>query len=233
MAEQSQPLKCRPEAWQALREQLDQLDSPHALLRGAVAISTHELQQASSTVVEEQFNDWANELLETLQSREPRALMAHGHELMFDELGFTGNSEDYDNPINSYIPVVMETKRGLPITLCLIYRELMTRLGLVVHGIGAPGHFLAGVELPEHEGLTYVDCFHGGGVLSLDEAIDMVQQVVEQPLPRTADSLPVVTPAEWLARLLRNLERAYERAERTDDAEAMREMRSLLEPEGS
>ena len=58
----------------------------------------------------------------------------------------TGNVDDYYNPANSYLPGVLRTQRGLPITLTLIYKCVGEQLGLTVYGINSPGHFLAAVE---------------------------------------------------------------------------------------
>jgi len=229
MASDPSPAKCRPEAYQLFAEQVGQLAAPRALMRAAVAISMHELRHASFVVVEQQLDQWADEILHNVKSREPRALLAHAHELLFDELGFAGNADDYHNPMNSYVPVVLETKRGLPITLCLIYREVLLRLGIRAHGIGSPAHFIAEIELREHNAPTYIDCFHGGRALDADEAIEMIEQMTGAAIPRTPAALPRVTGEQWLRRMLLNLDQSFARMQRTEDAEAMSEMRQLLD----
>src|SRR3990167_9543098 len=60
----------------------------------------------------------------------------------FHELGFAGNVNDYYDPANSYLHRVLETRRGIPITLALIYIELATQVGLNARGVSFPGHFL-------------------------------------------------------------------------------------------
>ena len=72
--------------------------------------------------------------------------MAHLHDVLFDVVGFVGNVDDYYNPANSYLPNVLRTRRGLPITLVLIYKCVAEQLGLTVRGINSPGHFLASVR---------------------------------------------------------------------------------------
>ena len=66
--------------------------------------------------------------------------------LLYNNNPFTGNTEDYYNPANSYLPTVLETKRGLPITLSLVYRLVAERVGLRSWGVGLPGHFVVAVE---------------------------------------------------------------------------------------
>jgi regulator of sirC expression with transglutaminase-like and TPR domain len=77
-----------------------------------------------------------------------------------------GNATDYYNPRNSYLPLVLKTREGLPITLTLVYKCVLDGLGLTVHGINAPGHFMAGVESADADGAEparmLVDPFEGG-----------------------------------------------------------------------
>ena len=60
----------------------------------------------------------------------------------FHELGFAGNVNDYYDARNSYLPDVLRTRRGIPITLALLYVEMASQLGLEAAGISFPGHFL-------------------------------------------------------------------------------------------
>jgi len=225
---QYQPSHCRRSAFELFAEQLAHLRSPDALLYAAVAISKHELAEAHPLVVDQQLNEWADRIRSQLKRLDPRAMLAHGHDLLFDRLHFEGNESDYNNPFNSYLPIVMETRRGIPITMVLIYRELMRRLGLAVHGVNAPGHFLAAVEDPVSDELMYIDVFHGGRLLSRDEAFDIIEQVVG-PVPRTEQMMPLASPEQWLSRMLRNLEQLFARQHRAADVAAMNEMATLLD----
>src|SRR5206468_6452152 len=96
---------------------------------------------------------------------QPQALLVHLHEYLFTELGFAGNIEDYYNPYNSYLPSVLATKRGLPITLSLVYKIVAERLGLRAWGVGLPGHFLIGVEC-EPGNKMLVDTFASGRIIT-------------------------------------------------------------------
>ncbi len=156
-----------------------------------------------------------------------RAMLAHAHDVLFDELEFRGNVDDYCNAHNSYLPIVLETRRGIPITLALVYREVLRRLGMVVHGVNTPGHFLAAVADPDG-GLLYVDPFNGGRLLSADEIYQMVERMAGAPVPRTEDVMPLALPVQWLGRILRNIESVFERADRPDDRAAMRDLLGLL-----
>ncbi len=92
-------------------------------------------------------------------------------EYLFGELQFGGNDEDYYNPHNSCLNYVLEQRRGIPITLSILYMELGRRLGVKVEGIPAPGHFLVKVE--EDGDDYYIDVFNGGKIReNLEEEVD-------------------------------------------------------------
>ncbi len=85
---------------------------------------------------------------------------------LFTEAGFTGDMEDYDNPRNSLLHVVLERRKGLPILLSVIYMEVARRCGVSIAGIGFPGHFLMAPR--DCEERFFVDAFNQGRVLTLD-----------------------------------------------------------------
>jgi regulator of sirC expression with transglutaminase-like and TPR domain len=76
--------------------------------------------------------------------------------VLFDELGFRGNSAAYSDPKNSFLNDVLDRKLGIPITLSVIFLEVCWRMGLDAYGIGYPGHFLVRAEG------QILDPFHGG-----------------------------------------------------------------------
>ena len=78
---------------------------------------------------------------------------------LFDEAGFRGNTEEYQDPDNSYLDQVLRRRLGIPITLSVLTMEVGRRLGLALDGIGMPGHFLVGFRT---EPGTYLDPFGGG-----------------------------------------------------------------------
>jgi regulator of sirC expression with transglutaminase-like and TPR domain len=122
----------------------------------------------------------------------------------FAELGFDGARDDYDAAENSYLHRVIERRRGLPITLSLLYLELGRAVGLRLDGVSFPGHFLVRLRLTE--GAVFIDVFNGGLSLSTDDLRERLRAM--QPQATDAALAPYLRPAgerEILARLLRNL----------------------------
>jgi regulator of sirC expression with transglutaminase-like and TPR domain len=134
----------------------------------------------------------------------------------FQELGFAGNVNDYYEPGNSYLHRVLATRRGIPITLALIYIEIAQQVGLEARGVSFPGHFLVKIKMPQGEVL--IDPFNGRS-LSRDDLEERIAPYRRRHgLPADAE-LPLglflqsATARAVLARLLRNLKEIHRSAE--------------------
>ena len=223
------PLCCSPTAFQLLSAQVPQLHSTDALLNGAIAITMHEIPAVQPAAVDAEIQQHADNVRARVRGRQSQALLAHLHEYLFDELGFRGNSEDYYNPANSYLPSVLQTRHGLPITLSLIYRLVAERVGLRAWGVGLPGHFLVGAEIDGAPIL--VDPFAGGRLLSREEARDRLRHTFGEEVEWSEDLLKPASSRHWLTRILQNLLNVFGRQDRFRDVAAVLEMEMLLWPE--
>jgi regulator of sirC expression with transglutaminase-like and TPR domain len=224
------PQHCREAAFELFIEQLPTLEETGSLLRAAVAVSMHELEFVDVAAVEKTLDELAGDIGSRVRSGSQRALVAQLHEVLFEEWGFTGNADDYYNTENSYVPRVLETRRGIPVTLSLIYKCVAQRLGLTARGINAPAHFLSGVEI-DGSWMT-VDPFQGGRVMTRDEVFNRLEQLTGAPIARSDALLATATHREWLARIIRNLEQVFSHEDRQTDVLAMRELLNLVHGTG-
>jgi regulator of sirC expression with transglutaminase-like and TPR domain len=151
------------------------------------------------------------------------------NEFLFADLGFSGNVDDYYDPRNSYLNEVIDRRRGIPITLSVLYIEIGRRIELPLEGVSFPGHFL--VRLPMRGGTLVLDPFAGGAPQSADELRERLRRVIPRAAgeaPRQSfggvavADLPLETflePAsnrQILARLLRNLKGVYREKDRPE-----------------
>lgn len=128
------------------------------------------------------------------------------------ELGFAGNPNDHYSPANSHVHRVLQTRRGLPITLAVLWLELGEQAGLRVGGVAFPGHFL--VKCKVGLGEAVIDPLNGQSLSPerLEERLALYRQ--GSGLPQDLE-LPLefflrpATPRQILARMLRNLREAY------------------------
>lgn len=130
----------------------------------------------------------------------------------FDELGFAGNVNHYYDPRNSLLPAVLDTRRGIPITLAVLYIEFALQIGLRAKGVSFPGHFLVKVQLPRGE--VVLDPFSGQS-LSREDLDERLAPFLREHGLVGDNEVPLglfLQPAparDVLARLLRNLKEIH------------------------
>lgn len=156
----------------------------------------------------------------------------------FTELGFAGNLNHYHDPDNSYLNVLLHTRRGIPISLAVLWMELAQGLGLVVRGISFPGHFMVKVHLPL--GLVVIDPFTGQS-LSREELAERLQPFRALPESSSAADddfdvplglyLQPATGRDILTRMLRNLKEIHRTQEDWERLLAVQERLIVLWPQ--
>lgn len=149
--------------------------------------------------------------------------LRHLNRFFFQEMGFAGNVNDYYDPENSYLHCVLRTRRGIPISLAVLYIEFATQLGLSARGVSFPGHFLVKVRMHngDQRGEVVIDPFTGLS-LSRDELSQRIAPYkrrhglvgeFDAPLGLFLQS---ATPRDILARMLRNLKEIHRSQEDFD-----------------
>ncbi|MFM7001659.1 MAG: SirB1 family protein [Limnohabitans sp.] len=138
-------------------------------------------------------------------------------QVFYKDMGFGVNANDFYAPENSYLQEVLRTRRGLPISLAVIWLELAQGLGLHAQGISFPGHFLVKVAL--EGGLVVLDPLTGEslGVDNLAERLGPYRDDVDWAAGADLDSgetplglyLQACPPRDLLARMLRNLKEVF------------------------
>ena len=152
--------------------------------------------------------------------------------VLFEEAGLRGNSDNYVEPANSFLDQVLDRGLGIPITLSLVYIEVARRIGLRLHGVSFPGHFL--VMSDYGDGVVVIDAFFGGITLSEDQMIGRIRHVLGEDLPAHHYLSQFLVPAgkrETVVRMLRNLKGAYVGAEAPEKAIATIDRLLLLAPD--
>lgn len=136
--------------------------------------------------------------------KNPTYLISMLNEYMFDNLGFCGNRDDYYNPQNNFLNVVIDKKTGIPITLSIIYIQLASYIGLELKPVGFPSHFL--VKYSEE---MILDPFNGGMLLDIDDLQQMLDSAYGSAVQFSPEYLNEVEPEKILIRIARNLKNSY------------------------
>lgn len=126
---------------------------------------------------------------------------------LYREEGFSGNADVYYDPRNSFLNEVLDRRRGIPITLSIIYMEVGRRLGLDIRGVGLPGHFL--VKCVAATGEWLIDPFFGGKTVTEAECRQRLKRLHGEKFSFQRSFLDCVTKRQILGRLLANLKMIY------------------------
>jgi regulator of sirC expression with transglutaminase-like and TPR domain len=134
------------------------------------------------------------------------------NQFFFRDLSFAGNVNHYYDPDNSYVNVILHTRRAIPISLAVLWLELAQGLGLAARGVGFPGHFMLKVNLPD--GQVVIDPLDGQSLSreALAERLEPFRHrsglldEFEVPLGLYLQGAP---PRDIISRMLRNLKEIH------------------------
>ena len=142
--------------------------------------------------------------------RRPTLIIEKINELLFNVEKFKANTNDYYNPLNSYLNVVLERKTGIPITLSVLYAAVAKVVGFKMYPVSFPAHFLVKHVLEDGSGEIIVDPFNAGRIMddySLKALLD--QAFPRQNIPLTHALVEKSTPAQVVIRIINNLKGSY------------------------
>jgi len=205
-------------------------DASLPLFGTALLIARDEYPQLDPGVYDRLAQEHVDALRDEIESIEPQPLKMHAiNRHLFEELGYSGNTDEYYDPRNSYLNEVLERRLGNPLTLALVQIEVARRLGVPLSGVSFPGHFL--VRLPVgDEGVLVMDPFNRGRPLDIDELRDRAKPHLGGASPDDNALTRILDPASnraMLVRLLRNLHGVY--SEREDWERAARSADRILQ----
>jgi regulator of sirC expression with transglutaminase-like and TPR domain len=191
-------------------------DTSLSLVEAAAAIGQDEFPELDIQAVLADIDTLAHRLKRRIPADAvPVQRLRWLNRFFFQELGFAGNVNNYYDPENSYLHRVLVTRRGIPITLAVIYIELATQIGLTAKGVSFPGHFLVKLRMPQGE--VVIDPFTGHS-LSREELDELLlpykrnrglQGEFDAPLGLFLQAAP---GRDVVARMLRNLKEIHRSA---------------------
>jgi regulator of sirC expression with transglutaminase-like and TPR domain len=124
---------------------------------------------------------------------------------LYDEQSFRGNRSDYYDARNSFLNEVIDRRTGIPLTLAVVYLSVAERLGLPVHGVGFPGHFLLKCAAPDE---IVIDPFEGT-LLTRADCEARWRATLGAETPFDARALEPAPARQTLARLVGNLKQIF------------------------
>ncbi len=166
-----------------------------------------------------------------VKNMRPTYIIEKFNEFFYDEKGFHPNINDYYNPINNYLNIVLEKKIGIPITLSLIYIHLASYLNFKLEPVNFPSHFLVKYTVDEESNeFIIIDPFNKGKIM--DDQI--LQDLLNKINPRlkvliTKNTLEKANTSKILIRILNNLKNGYVEVDDLNKVKIINEMILLLD----
>ena len=204
-------------SWLQLRSARDE-EIP--LFESALLIAKDEYPHLADGDYEAQLTEYTQRLRQAVNPAEAPALQLRSlNNFLYEELGFSGDDQDYYDPRNSYLNDVLDRRLGNPISLAVVQMELARRLELPLQGVSFPGHFL--VRLPLDEGIVVLDPFQKGRSLDAAELRRRARSHLEThdiDDQRLARMLEPASHRAILSRMLRNLKAVYSEREQWEKA---------------
>ncbi len=144
--------------------------------------------------------------------------------VFFKQHQFSGNTKNFHSPSNSMLSMVLESKKGNPISLCSLYLLVGKKLGLPIYGVNLPNLFV--LIYSQGETSFYINTFNKGVIFTRADLSNYLEQLKIEPQPTFFD------PCSHLAivmRFLKNLATAFEKLGETNKVEEVQELMQLLE----
>lgn len=131
------------------------------------------------------------------------------NQTLFGTLGFRGNHDDYYDPRNSFLHQVIDRRTGIPITMTVLYMEVARRIGVTIHGVGFPGHFLARYD--EGQETLIIDPFSLGMVIGKDDLESRLRIALGTSAQLSESEIAPSPKSRILLRVLANLAAIHDR----------------------
>ena len=174
---------------------------------------------------QQKFDHFAEMVEPTIRYRlDERRKMRQLIKFVFEDLNFSGDTEDYHNPANCFMDQVINRRRGLPITLSMVVMFLARRLEMPFFGVNMPIHFMLNYVGEKEEVL--IDPYDNGAIVTYDQCYFFLKKNNIEPKP---EHFKIASDMEVLIRCIRNLIHSYERKEMPKRVEDLKELLSLAE----
>lgn len=201
------------------------------LLEGAILVSRYQYpdldaEKIRATIEQIRKDTWL-EINENLTALEVINIVNH---IMFNRYNFSGNTANYHAPQNSYINCVLESKKGNPLTLSIIYQVVCNRVNLPVYGVNLPEHFILAYmdnreDSPENTVLFYINAFSKGSVFGKEDIDHFVKKL---NLDKQEGHYLPCENKDMILRMLRNLSFSYQKLGDTEKTEELGKMIQLF-----
>ena len=201
-------------------------EEPEDLLKGMWLIATYQypdldLQKLRQDLEQLYYEVWLEHNPEGHYFDQVKMM----NSVFFSKLKYRSNTQNFHSPANSNINIVMETRRGNPISLCVVYLLVAQKLNMPVYGVNLPNMFILTYKTEETQ--FYINAFNRGLIFSKEDIDSYIAQINLTPRPMFYDPCSNV---DIVIRVLRNLIVSFEKLDEHYKADDVKILLGILEP---
>lgn len=207
------------------------------LLEGAIIVAQYQYPNLDEAAIRDSLQKIRKDIwLEINAHQTAYEKVRVFNKIFYGKYGFTGNSKDFHSPLNSCINTVLETRKGNPLSLCVIYSIIAQSLDLPIYGVNLPNHFvLAYLDEDnlnpfintnnEHGALFYINAFARGGIFDELEIKEFLKALNK---PESREYFEPCSNSAILSRMLTNLINAFQQSGNAEKVRELTELRELF-----
>lgn len=205
------------------------------LLQGMLIINKYQYPDLDEQKIINQLEDIKRDIwMQMLYEMSPVEKVKLINHVLYDIHGFSGNTTNHQDPQNSYLSQVLESKKGNQILLAVIYSIIAQKLDIPVYGVNLPQHFiLAYVEEDSETGysdpgngiLFYINAFNKGFLFGKKDVDSFLKQLNLKPASHFYEPCSNV---EIVQRVIRNLISAYDKLSAPDKVAELEQLLAIF-----
>lgn len=202
------------------------------LLQGLIIVNKYQYPDCDEQKIINQIESIKREIwLQMTYSMNAVEKVRLFNTIFYNTEGFSGNTRNYNDPQNSYIGQVLESRKGNPILLACIYSIVAQKLDMPIYGVNLPQHFILAytdnyqTNNKEDEVLFYINAFNRGQIFGRHDVLSFLNQL---KLPNYPQFFQPCDNISIIERVLRNLYNYYTNNSITQKAEELEKMLTLI-----
>jgi|TARA_R110000737_G_scaffold164321_1_gene191793 regulator of sirC expression with transglutaminase-like and TPR domain len=208
------------------------------ILKGAIAVARYQYPGLDEAKLYSDIEKITQDVwLEINQKNTALEKVRILNKIFFGTHKFKGNSKNFLSPLNSYINTVLETRRGNPLSLCLLYSVVAIKMGMPIYGVNLPNHFILAYmdefnvrhEMGNnntHGVLFYINPFSKGSLFDENEIKDFLKSL---NLEELREYFEPCSNTQIIKRMLTNLIAAFQEVGNATKVQELEILRNILD----
>lgn len=200
------------------------------LLEGMWIVATYQYPDLDFNKLKTEFDQLFYEAwVDMAEETKPSEIVKMLNNIVFGKMKFSANTKNFHSPSNSMINNVLESRKGNPIAMCVVYLLMAQKLKLPIYGVNLPNLFILTYKT-ENEEQFYINAFNKGLIFSKADIDNYISHLNLTPKPIFFDPCDHI---DIIARVFRNLIVSFEKIGETEKVKEVKSLLAIVDRNGS